>query len=1014
MSAGFTPSSEQRDIINHPPEPLRVSAGAGTGKTTTIVLRLAQTVAEGGDPARSLGLTFTNKAADELRVRLRDALPVDPDGREIEVATYHSFASSILDEFGGRIGHRSGLALMDEGHRSELAQRVLRSLESTTLDLTSLGRRRDDVLALSANLTENLMTPQDLRDSAPSDLDETWSTRLELASAAERFAREKRRIGMLEYADLISLACTVVDLHDDVLDEIRARYDTVLLDEYQDTDPAQRLLLSMLFTGGASVTAVGDTDQTIYEWRGASVDNFESFPEDFPANDGPAPTLPLSINRRSGSLILDFANLVRGNLAGSSGSGPLQPQDSAPKGVVRGAWHRTEWDEANWIADSIAESHRQGRALSDIAVLCRKRESLRSIASALRAAGIPFSVGSMGELLVVPEVADLLAWLDILADPSNEPALLRILMGGRYRMGMADIAILAESVGREPKIGLVEALLDDGAIADLSPLGETAIGAFRPMFEQLYQTAQAASVPDTLAAVIDALDYWSEVAALPRAEQTTTRINVSRFIDLTARWRPLDGASTLRSFLRYLRALDESGRADELDAAEVSHDDAVRLLTAHGAKGLEWEEVYLPALSTNIFPSGPRSYNDPLTTATALPYALRLDHRSMRDIDEATDPKERKRLLRIRHEQQEWRLAYVAVTRAREALVLSGHAWHADNKTPKDPSEFLALVQDLDGAELGPWIHEPGNKPQGTLEKIESVSPDPLFANGWDSALRQTVADASHAEAQWPETIEAAMSRKEQLAIQFANLKEPESPAGSERFATSVTNLVALAECPQKFKWIHHDRLPRKPRRSAVLGTEFHRRAELHHLGILSLPADDEPTYDSDSTPDVDAVAPSDPWTSFEATRFHTTTPFLIETPFEITLDGRSIRGKADAVYNQEGAWEIVDYKSGRAPSGGIRDKLVQLQVYALAAADGALAESAPDRLSVTFAYFGTDPAVEITEEADEEWLSSARTRVSSLLAKAEEGPFEATPNSGCRFCDFLHHCEAGKASLRG
>ena len=258
------------------------------------------------------------------------------------------------------------------------------------------------------------------------------------------------------------------------------------------------------------------------------------------------------------------------------------------------------------------------------------------------------------------------------------------------------------------------------------------------------------------------------------------------------------------------------------------------------------------------------------------------------------------------------------------------------------------------------------------------------------------------------------MSRKKQLALHFSDLREPEPPPPPDGFSTSVTNLVALAECPQKFKWIHHDRLPRRPRRSAVLGTEFHRRAELHNLGILALPAEEEPSYDEPSYGiDEAAQAPADPWESFSTSRFHDTTPFLVEVPFEITFDGRSVRGKADAVYRDEAAWEIVDYKSGRAPADGIDDKMVQLEVYALAAVDGALSDATPAELTVTFAYFGTQPAAEVTRSADAAWLDDARAHVSSLLATAEAGPFDPKPNPGCRFCDFLHHCEAGKASLR-
>ena len=145
---GFTATPEQAVVIVHGDEPLRVAAGAGTGKTTTIAHRLARAVEAGTDPARALGVTFTNKAADELRSRLREAIAARSDGRELEVATYHSFASGILDEFGGRIGYQRGAMLMDEGHRSELAARVLRSLPDTSLDLTALSHRRDELLTV--------------------------------------------------------------------------------------------------------------------------------------------------------------------------------------------------------------------------------------------------------------------------------------------------------------------------------------------------------------------------------------------------------------------------------------------------------------------------------------------------------------------------------------------------------------------------------------------------------------------------------------------------------------------------------------------------------------------------------------------------------------------------------------------------------------------------------------------------------------------------------------------------
>lgn len=277
--------------------------------------------------------------------------------------------------------------------------------------------------------------------------------------------------------------------------------------------------------------------------------------------------------------------------------------------------------------------------------------------------------------------------------------------------------------------------------------------------------------------------------------------------------------------------------------------------------------------------------------------------------------------------------------------------------------------------------------------------------------------DPSWIEDEFPELTEAATARTEQLTVELGDLHEPSTTVSPQSFSTSVTNLVALAECPLRFKWIHHDRLPRKPRTSAVEGTAFHRKAELHNLGILALDDAEGVSYDDlttalDEAPSPDGSGPMaiDPWETFKDSRFAKDKPFLVETPFEITIDGRTVRGKVDAVYRDADAWEIVDYKSGRAsPSGA---KLVQLQAYALAARHGNLAVATPDAIDVTFAFFGSDPAIEVSEHADDEWLSGAEEVVGSLLQQAEHGPFNPTPGDGCRWCDFLHHCEAGQAQV--
>jgi len=1011
----FVPTPEQKAIIDFPPVPLRVVAGAGTGKTTTIVERLAHTARNGGDPTRALGITFTNKAADELRNRLRVALGDSVEGREVEVSTYHGFATSILDEFGAFAGYGSTASLMDEGHRSELAYRILHDLDSTDLDLSSLAQRRDDLLAVADTLTSNLLQPETVELLAPNSPDDVWKKRVALLHAVKKYEAAKLALNFLEYGDLIRYAVEIVEGFPNIAAQITARYDAVLLDEYQDTDPAQRRLLAAVFSNGMAVTAVGDSDQTIYEWRGASLENFERFPEHFPTPDGsPARTLPLSINRRSDRAILDVANAIQQLLPRLEASKPLAPHDGAESGAVTTAWFRTDDDESSWIADQIRARHDDGVRWSDMAILCRKRSAIPTIVRALRVVDIPFSVSSMGELLDIPEVADLLAWLRVLSDPQDEPSLLRVWMGGMFRIGMRDISRIRTWCRTDSSWNLAIALehLDD--VEGLSESGRARLDVFADIHHDLHTSAQVMSVPAILGKTIDRLGFWDEVAAQSPGHAVTARINIGRFSSLANHWRPLDGKPTLEAFLRYVHALDDAQPAEELEAAGDITGDLVQVITAHAAKGLEWPIIFLPSLAEGTFPSKVRIYDDPDRIALKIPYSLRLDKASFAEAQDAGPGDSRKAILKTKHDAAEWRLAYVAVTRAKNELFMSGHAWDRDVTKPRSPSDLLTIANDLDVSSTATWSNDPGDKPDPTHFEDAAESPDPLFLDGWTAALRRRIDDPGWLTREYPDIVWDVESRSEQLTMQIANL--PSSTEDEQRltFSTSVTNLVALAECPLKFKWIHHDRLPRRPRNSARRGTEFHRKVELHNLGVVALDDPSVDGYDSvrSDGADEDVAPASDPWQAFIDSRFVDSQPRFVEAPFVLDLDSGSVRGKIDAIYEaDDDRWEIVDYKSGSRRDDDAKN--VQLQAYALAVMNGAVSRDTPESMSATFAYFGGEGCEETTAEVDEQWLSDAQTNVSQLLELAQAGPFDPRPSPACRYCDFLHHCDPGKAWLR-
>jgi len=1024
MTHEFRPTQEQRQIIAYPAEPLRVAAGAGTGKTTTIVERIAYHVRQGLDPARILGVTFTNKAADELNQRVLTALGLEEADRVPEVSTYHGFASSILDEFGVYVGYNRSSMLMDDGHRSELAARVLRALGTVDLDLTSLPTRRGELLTLAATITDNLVdldeirriAPRNLNDPDSSDADkvgESWVKRLALTDAVEHYEAEKERLGLVEFGDLIRLAVRVVEIAPDAASEIGSRYDAVVLDEYQDTDPAQRRLLRTIFSTKVPVVAVGDTDQTIYEWRGASAENFAAFPLDFPRSDGAATeTLPLSVNRRSDRLILDLANAIHAELPHVEGALPLAPVEDAGPGEVTTAWFDTERSEAKWIAAEMVRNHESGIPWSEVAVLCRKRVHFIPIIEVLAEERIPFSVASMGQLLEVPEIADLLAWLRVIDDPTDETSLLRIWMGGRFRLGMTSIAKLRLWCRNEEGSTIFDAALHHEDIPDLTQEDGERIAMFLALHRRLVSNGQVSPVAGMIDNVIDALGFWDEVAAIEQGPGLTVKLNLGKFTDLAQRWRPLEGSPTLGRFLRYLTALNESGRADELAAAIPAHADAVSVMTVHAAKGLEWSHVYVPAVADQVFPSRSVAFDDPDRRGQLLPYELRLDSDIHAPAATSTG-KKREEILKARHRDQEWRLCYVAVTRAARRISLTGHAWDGGIKKPRTPSPLWDMAHELDGSTEGRIEAVSEARPELSPFVAPVAPPDPLFADGPAAALRRTVREPEWIADEYPELAAAVSERVAQLELAVDDLVEPCVDQPPRRFTASVTNLVILASCAQRFKWIHHDRLPRKPRTSAAFGTAFHRRIELHNLGVIAFEDPTAEMYDADADPGAQPSGYADPWQLFNESRFWRSTPTHVEAPFEISVGEGSIRGKVDAIYEEEaGGWEIVDYKSGRYRDDPARK--VQLEAYALAASDGALSSTRPASINVTFAYFGGEELTEVTDAVDEKWLDRARQHVTALVDLGINGPFDPQPSQDCRWCDFLHLCPVGQQAVKG
>ncbi|MGI5367534.1 UvrD-helicase domain-containing protein [Streptomyces iakyrus] len=795
----FTP--EQTACITAPPAPQVIVAGAGSGKTTVMAARVVWLVGTGQvAPEQVLGLTFTNKAAAELAERVRKALvragvtdpdAIDPDNPPGEpvISTYHAFAGRLLTDHGLRIGLEPTSRLLADATRFQLAARVLREAPGPYPALTrSFPDLVGDLLALDGELAEHLVRPEalraydaelllTLRGAKLSNADlrkvpDAAAARRELAELVTRYRAAKRERDLLDFGDQIALSARLAGIPE-VGRVLRDEFRVVLLDEYQDTSVAQRVLLAGLFGEGSGhpVTAVGDPCQAIYGWRGASVANLDDFPEHFAHADGrPATRQALSENRRSGGRLLDLANgLAEPLRALHAGVEALRPAPGAERdGMVRCALLSTHAEEIDWAADSVAHLVRTGTAPGEIAVLCRTATDFAEIQGALVARDIPVEVVGLSGLLHLPEIADLVAVCEVLQDPGANASLVRLLTGPRWRIGPRDLALLgrrarllvtharvaddddrdrrlAEAVeGVDPSevISLADALdtfletpLDGRGDDDGLPFSPDARVRFARLATELRELRRSLADPlmDVLHRVLAVTGLEVELSASPHALAARRRETLSNFLDVAASFAAGDNEATLLAFLGFLRTAAQYEKG--LDNALPGGENTVKVLTAHKSKGLEWDVVVVPGLVTGTFPSS-QGREKWTSQGKVLPHVLRGDADTLPDVTswDAKGLKAFHEAMKDHQHTEELRLGYVTFTRPRSLLLGSGHWWGPTQKKRRGPSAFLqALYEHCEAGygEIEAWADEPADDEENPAlhrATADQVWPLPLDA----------------------------------------------------------------------------------------------------------------------------------------------------------------------------------------------------------------------------------------------------------------------------------------------
>ena len=645
---------QQRQAVVRTEGPVLVLAGAGSGKTRVIAHRVVYLL-ERGVPARAiLAVTFTNKAATEMKDRIARLAGGTPDSRRVLVSTFHAFGLKIVREQHEKLGLPAKFAVLDAGDQAALAKRLLREVK--------VDDKRFDVGRLVAILSR-------LRSGgAPGHPDDEYE--LCAGELLPRYELGLRAMGAVDFDDLLNLPLRLFAQHPEVLQTYQSRYRYLLVDEYQDTNGAQLELLEQLAGVRRNLCVVGDDDQSIYAWRGAQVRHILEFDRKFPG----CSEVCLEQNYRSNGNILDAANAVIGKNPGRKpkklwterGRGPNLRLVSAP----------SEEAEARYVADEIVRvSYEEKIPLREIAILCRTNAQARPFEEALRLAGVRYRVVGGTSLFDRKEVRDLIAYLRAALNPRDEVALLRIVNVPARGIGDQTVA-RAQELARARKCTVWDVF--SGAPAELVYASER-IGAFVALMRKYGEKLAGKGFSEAARELVGEVGLFEEARrgaqSLPAQARKVEAIEslLSQLIDYEKREEQKVAERLLsRSGLEedddepFAQGLPGYLTRLALDSKEADGEDgdSVTLMTLHAAKGLEWRCVFLCGMEEGLLPHSGRGFDDSVSGPRA-EGALNLE--------------------------EERRLCYVGMTRARERLVLtrSVERVRRGKPIPRTPSRFL-------------------------------------------------------------------------------------------------------------------------------------------------------------------------------------------------------------------------------------------------------------------------------------------------------------------------------------
>ena len=999
-------------------------------------LRLRQLRAAGGlpnDSATGLPLdinvnvaTYNSYAARVLGEHgLR--LGLDNDTPTLGEAAAYQIAAQIVENYAPENG----------APFTRRAPGIISRVMRMSSDIAEHGRSVDEVEAFTRGVLDQYRSVTGRPYVAVQSAIEVLEERLSILPLVREFDDYRVKNSALMFSDQLAQAALLVEKYPEIALSERHKYKVVILDEYQDTSYSQVRLLSTLFGAGHPVTAVGDPNQAIYGWRSASAQTLDAFPHDFATDSPiPCQKFTLLTTWRNDAQILSLANRVIDEIAIQAQKNNsvisvdrLNLREDAPTGYLEVSQLATAIDEAEAIADFMEPLWNEHKGARTCAVLVRNRRQIPDIEEALRRRGLPVDVVGLGGLIHLPEIEDIVALLRTLVMPDAGSALMRLIAGPRMNLGAKDIAALGDltrylfekdrgegvnslkssSARSKAIVNILESATISTLEADEFVIGSaieavdylneatdsprvlaarhgfTEVGlarltTFAKELKSLRRTL-AGSVTD---AIIEAERYLAlDTEVLVRDGWQHGRRNIDKFLDEANKFQRNGGS--LISFLEWLKLADSEESGLKQTETTVSHE-AIQILTIHASKGCEWDFVAVPGLAEGAFPGGMRDNDLWTINSGSLPIPLRGDAKYLKELSFHSEKPsdltylavrdghdELKKYWANRRIEEEYRLAYVAFTRARSRLLCTT-AWFNNAIDANPPSPIFLWCAET-AKQIGATLVL-SDEPTGSNPKRETPA-----TKSWpvERPRAATIADsAAKVRAATPINLESATSPLAQdaraLIAEVARGKVPAVVYLPSRL--SVSTLMKLNEDADALVLNIRRPIPQLSNAYARRGTTFHEWIEEHFKRPRLF---DEDAFDdslieeeflaeqafADSDEDPALATLKEKWLASE---WANRDPIGVEVGFETILDGTVLNGRIDAVYRVGEKCEVVDWKTGKSKQGkDLENAAIQLAAYRLAYAR--MNNLPLDQVSAAFYYIGDNTTIRPADLLDEDAL---------------------------------------------